>query len=745
MRSSFPFKTSAAAGEVDLSTCAREEIHIPGSIQPDGILLVLDPEGRVQQVAIDPELGCTSRELIGQPLAALLDGVSIDFGAVGAEPQYGGTATFRGSRYHLVLHRSGGVIVAELENAAEGEPGSFEDLYPVVRTFLADVDQTADISALEALAAREVRRLTGFDRTMIYRFDEHWNGTVTAEDRNDALPSYLDLRFPASDIPAQARELYRRNKLRLIADADYVPVALEPPLDPATGAPVDLSQAMLRSVSPVHLEYMRNMETWASMSISLIVDGRLWGLISCHNRAPKRVSYHVRTACEFIGQILSLQIGAKAHGAQAQARVERRQIHARLLARVAPEPAFAQALQNNAEELLAITGADGAAILFADQCLRVGTTPPKSAVRAIGDWLAVHPQRDDLFETNRLGEIMPQAAEWSAIASGLLSVSISQIQAGYILWFRPEVVQTVRWGGDPRKPAHVEGERLSPRTSFEAWRETVRDTALPWTSLDREMALELRTSVIDIVLRKAEEMAALNEQLVRSNKELEAFSYSVSHDLRAPFRHIVGYSELLSESAGERLDERERRYVATIVESAKSAGTLVDNLLSFSQMGRSTIHLIGVDMNRLAEEARQQLEMETKGREIEWMIGQLPTVQADPAMLRLVFQNLFSNAIKFTRGKHPATIAVSCERHDGAYHIVVRDNGCGFDMTYAGKLFGVFQRLHHTDEFEGTGIGLANVRRIVERHGGETCAEGAPGEGAAFTFTLPIRGGNRDG
>ncbi len=277
---------------------------------------------------------------------------------------------------------------------------------------------------------------------------------------------------------------------------------------------------------------------------------------------------------------------------------------------------------------------------------------------------------------------------------------------------------------------------LHPRKSFETWKETVRLRSLAWRSSQVETARDLRNAIVGIVLRKAEEMADLAAELERSNKELESFSYSVSHDLRAPFRHIVGFSELLRESAGG-LDDTQRRYVDTIIESAFSAGRLVDELLSFSQMGRASLLPIQVDMNRLVQDVRHTLGPETENREIEWRIPDLGTARADPVMLRLVLQNLLSNAIKYTRTRTPAVIEMGVERRPEEAIFFVRDNGVGFDMAYVGKLFGVFQRLHRVEDYEGTGIGLANVRRIVERHGGSARAEGVAGKGATFFFSLP--------
>ena len=741
----------------DLSACDREPIHIPGSIQPHGILLALAPDNlTISHVSanIDGLLKDPAAGAIGRPLADVLPTLAA---ALAPDPQSRIIADSAESIGHIVLptaagpagfatavHRSGELLVIELEETAPGEEASRDTLYPMLQGFVAQLQSAGTPEALSALAAQSVRRLTGFDRVLVYRFDADWNGTVIAEDRNETLPSYLDLRFPASDIPQQARELYRRNRLRIIPDAAYVPVAIAPAHDPRTGAPLDLSQSILRSVSPVHVEYMHNMGTMASMSISILRGGALWGLISCHNKTSRRVPLSVRNACDLLTQIFSTQAAARERAVNAEERIHLGSVQTRLLGLMAAEEHFVDGLLHDPDELMAVARASGAAVVTGDHIWRVGAAPTEPRLRELIAWLSAN-HREDIFATDSLCGVFPPAQAYADTASGLLAVSISKVHASYILWFRPEVIQTVKWGGDPTKPVE-DGPgpaRLHPRKSFEVWKEILRHRSLPWKPSEIGIVKELRNAILGIVLRKAEELALLSGELQRSNKELEAFSYSVSHDLRAPFRHIVGYAELLKSHEGG-LSDRGRRYIETIIESAFSAGKLVDNLLNFSQMGRTALKPRRLNMNDLVADVQKHLMGEATGRRIEWRLHDLAPAVADPILLRVAVENLLSNAVKYTGTREQAVIEIGCRREPDETVYFVKDNGVGFDMAYVSKLFGVFQRLHRIEEFEGTGIGLANVRRIVERHGGRTWAEGMLDAGATFFFTLPNATGARD-
>ncbi|ALG73350.1 ATPase [Azospirillum thiophilum] len=426
---------------------------------------------------------------------------------------------------------------------------------------------------------------------------------------------------------------------------------------------------------------------------------------------------------------------SQAPAEDADHRIRSKSIQARLLAHMAASERFIDGLAEDQDDLLELVNADGAAILFDGNCRLIGRTPPQPVVEAIAVELAGQGIKD-LFTSHRLPAEMRAADGADDTASGLLAISISQLHPSYLLWFRPELIRSIDWAGDPAKPADASG-RLSPRSSFEIWKETVRGQSLPWRHGEVEAAGDFRNAIVSIVLRKAEEMAALNEELRRSNGELAAFSYSVSHDLRAPFRHVSSYAELLRSRAVDKLGERERHYLDSIIEAASSAGRLVDGLLHFSQLARAPLAQVDVDIGRLVKEVRHLLEPELRGHRVSWTLHRLPTVTGDPTMMRLVVQNMLSNAIKYSRERSVPEIEVGCRTTPNTYEIYVRDNGRGFDMAYAGKLFGVFQRLHREEEFEGIGIGLANVRRIVERHGGRVWAESELGQGATFHFSLP--------
>ncbi|MBF7143046.1 MULTISPECIES: ATP-binding protein [Pseudomonas] len=731
-----------------MDNCAREPIRIPGSIQPQGFMLVIEEPGMVIRQFSEnlmAWLGVDADQLLGARFPDVIrDGHEL-------VEQLGELEEDESHPYHvadvefligkagpvalpMMLHRYDQVLVVEFERPTS-ETVTHNRLYPIVRSFISSAPEIETVQGLCERAVRVVKRLTGFGRVKTYKFDEQGNGLVNAELLDDGYQSYLGLCFPASDIPAQARALYCSNRIRVIEDANYTPSRLIPANNPLTGQPLDMSYATLRSVSPIHLQYMRNMQTLSSMSISIVVEGKLWGLVSCHHSDPHTVSFQTRTACELLGRVLSLQIESRESRLNAARMLDIRQRMVQLLSAIADHDSVLLGLRAETDTFLGFVGAEGAAVVSTTGCDLYGDTPAKTDVQLLAEWLFKRPA-NDFFETDNASQSIPELPAIGEATSGVMAVAISELHPHYLIWFKPEQAHVVHWAGKPDKILGDTGS-LNPRQSFEQWRQVVHGFSTPWLASEAEGVQELRQAVLGIVLRKAEELAQMSEELDRSNKELEAFSYSVSHDLRAPLRHIAGFTDLLTDMESDNLSERGQRFVTTIADSARFAGTLVDNLLSFSQMGRNAIHLAPIDLRKLVDTIRVELQPDYEGREVQWHYTDLPELVADPAFIHLAMRNLISNALKYSRTQPVTIIDVTAAKRDHDTVVCVQDNGVGFDMQYVDKLFGVFQRLHRMEEYEGTGIGLANVRRIVERHGGQVWAKAAPNKGAAFSFTLP--------
>jgi light-regulated signal transduction histidine kinase (bacteriophytochrome) len=502
-----------------LLRCADEPIAIPGAVQPHGVLLaVTEPDLAVVMASAN------AAALFGRPVDAL-DQVLDDADLARLRAGLSGDAAefdplrvrLAGREVDLVLHRADGVLVTEWEpvDGAEQAAAWHHRLPRVLQRLAA----AATLDDLTAVLAGDVRGLTGFDRVMVYRFDAGWNGEVVAEDVRQDLEPFLGLRYPASDIPAQARALYATNWMRLIPDAGYARVPLEPAANPLTGRPLDLSGAMLRSVSPVHLEYLANMGVVASMSISLIDRGRLWGLIACHHYAgAHRPSYADRTAAEFLGRTASLLLHTKVSAAEQSGVVEvaRRQPQlAAVVGRTPREPAAA--LTDGSVTALDLLPAGGVAVRINRQLRLLGETPPAERVEPLVRALL----QAGAPVTDAVSDVVPSAADLADTASGALVAPIGGLGDGvdFLAWFRPETLREVTWAGNPytsKTAQTAEGPRLSPRRSFDAWSETVRETAQPWREHEVAAARTLAADLADAALSRAAEDDRLATALQRT-------------------------------------------------------------------------------------------------------------------------------------------------------------------------------------------------------------------------------------
>lgn len=746
---------------VDLTNCDREPIHVIGGVQPHGALLVVDagPSQRILQASANAPLllGSASATVVGASLAQVVgDEAAATLIAAGAEAAadvagrlYNAVVvTVGGHPFEAAVHRNPAGLVFEFEAAPSALPMSTGELQATMRRVVAAVARGTSVRAAAELVSEEVRRVTGWDRVWVYAFHEDWHGEVLAESRAAHVDeSWLGLHYPASDIPAQARALFARNPLRLIVDSRATASTVVPALSPATGQPLDLSDCVLRAVSPMHLEYLANMGVRASMSISLVRNGRLWGLVSCHHYAAARqVPYEVRAVCELLAQTFAAQLDLLEQAEEKDHAVRLATVHETLRQKIAREREVVDGLLSSPAELLELAGAEGAAVCLAeDQCVTVGRTPPAQAVSALARWLGA--ARHDTFATDSLAQAMPEAAAWSEVASGVLAVALSRVKPYYVIWFRPQVQQTIRWGGDPtQKPMRVGADgvaRLSPRGSFATWEEDSRGRARAWRRSEVDAARALRGTVIDALITRADALAEANRQLETSNRELDDFAYVASHDLKEPLRGIRSYATILSEDyAAAPLDETGLARLETIRRLSTRLDTMIDSLLTHARVSRLELVLRAVDANEALEDALDRIGASIEERKATvTILRPLPTVMADRERLVEVFSNLVSNAVKYG-GETPRIeigwLEPGAEGGDATMPaFYVRDHGIGIDPKHHDLVFRLFKRLHPRDAFGGgSGAGMTIVHKVVERHGGRVWIDSALGSGTTVWFTI---------
>lgn len=736
----------------DLRACESEPIHIPGSVEPNGALLVVqEPELRIVQASANCKqlLGVEATALLGQPMKNLFDTETMEALRLRILP-----ANLEGRRRYLtparlqstatrfdgLVHRNAGALIFELEPAdPDCVDGGSPDFHVSLTDAIADLSGTLTLDALSERMAGHIRKLTGFDRVMVYRFLEDDSGAVIAEDRRSDLTPYLGLHYPASDIPVQARRLYVLNSLRFKADVDAAAAALVPPLHPVTGQPLDMSYCVLRAMSPVHVEYLRNMGVGSTMSVSLIKDGRLWGLIACHHMKARVVPHRIRISCETLALVFSAHAAAAEGEDARRAAVRTRRFAIYLTDRLRAERSVRATMLEEGERLVSAIDADGMAMSLDGELSLLGNTPNREQVVELVNWLDIR-QTEYIFSTDKLAADYEEGKEFAEQASGILSARLAMGRPDFVLWFRQPTAKVTEWGGNPNKPVQEteEGKRISPRLSFERWKETVMDRSKPWQEHALEFGLALRQAMAEVLLvEKNEEVTRLNFELKRSNVELEQFAYAASHDLQEPVRTVRAYAQLLGLRAGSVLDHETLKLVNVIESGAARMGALISALLTYGQVGGMKRELRPVPLEEVCREAALNLTESIRDSGAAITHDELPTIPADASQMIQLVQNLIGNSIKYRKPGVPPHVHLSAERKDHVWEFAIQDNGRGFSEEMAEKIFAPFQRLHG-HELPGTGIGLAICRRIVENHGGSIRAESAgDGMGARFCFTLP--------
>lgn len=494
----------------DAEFCGKVPLHQTNLVQPHGYLLIIDRDSqKILQASenISALLGETAKEAIQTSLQKFLPQNQIDLIKQsfknGTESRLPFLIDFNNRSYLSTVKAQANYLVMEVEreDMVGNKQKSFLSVYQDIKYVMAVIEQSNDIRELCQQVIISLKRLSGFDKIMIYQFDEYWNGDVIAEVMEDGMDSYLGLKFPASDVPHQARELYKKTPYRLIPNVNYDPVKLYPVLNPKTRMFTDLSDSNLRSVAEVHLEYLRNMKVEASMSTRILKDNQLWGLIACHHRAPKYLSYEMCSVFELLSNAISAKITSVQNKDVYHHRAEMFKVHTEIIEHIFKN----NSLDNLSPDLLNLLKADGVAVCMNGLIQRIGQTPHENEIHELLNWIqAIENQK--VYMQPSISTVFEPAGTYAEIASGLLALPLQPEKQNYILAFRVEAVQKILWGGKPHEAIQfeVDGKGYHPRASFAAWQETVKKTSIPWTSDELEVAENFRNSVINFILNKKE-------------------------------------------------------------------------------------------------------------------------------------------------------------------------------------------------------------------------------------------------
>ncbi|MFF5638469.1 ATP-binding protein [Streptomyces sp. NPDC012825] len=734
----------AAVGGFDLSECVREPIHLLGGVQSHGTLLAVDAATAIVDTAAtntDALLGVAADDLVGSPVTRVLAaddwanaveavragcGEDGDTGADAALPvEAGAEGALR--PFDLSVHRSGPLgplLLLEFEPREGADAFGFSGFYQGVRRALTRLRSAATVVAGCRTAVREVRALTGFDRVVAYRFDgAHGPGEVVAEDVADGWEPWLGLWFPATDIPPQARRLYEENWIRVIADVDDPTVGLHPPLRAATDAPLDLSRAALRTVSGFHLEYLRNIGVRSSMSVSIIREGRLWGLIACHGAEPRRLAPEVRSACELFGAAFSLQLAAIEERERADAlgeSGERTAAVAELL-----DADVEASLLRHESAVRSLVAADGVTLVRDRRVVSAGSTVlspalvdelgRRAAALAPGTVWATDRLTETLVEesaaaageatTDGAGAGEPDGRSPGTVpgsgAAGGAGKGIADARAGagataeepgelvgtegsapsdapagilliplggsgdFLAWSRHERPMPRKWAADPAAPVRIgpRGERLTPRGSGEVIRSLMRGRSLPWTARNRAAALETLRMLTGLVLRHADELSTLNERLRLSNLDLDSFAHAAAHDLKEPLRGISNAATFTLEDAANDLDATSVRRLETMRRLAGRMDELLNSLLHYARLGQTGLQRTDVSLDGVVDAALEVAGPRLAERGVRVVRpDRLPDVRADETRLYEILVNLFVNAAKYASDRPDRTVEIAVER-----------------------------------------------------------------------------------
>ncbi len=719
---------------LDMTNCDKEPIHIIEKIQNHGVLIACQIKdkvvSRVSENSLllfheNPEkiLGGSINDLIKKEI------ITDIWGQLKKKIIAYREVVINNKNVTIIAHQSSEEYILELEiNTITLDALAYQIRLTEI---ISEINTTNNLKEKCDSAVRLIKEHLAYDRVMIYQFDEAWNGSVIAEKREDHLESWLGLQYPATDIPQQARKLFLKQGVRIINDVTSKPENILSLKKASCNIPLDLSNSELRAVSPIHIEYLNNMNVGATLTAAIVYNDILWGLIACHHYSPKYINYYQRLSCKFLSQILATSIQLNNTDRILEKVKKSSFIRNKLIDQINSKNSIIEGLSNYKYKINDLIDATGAVIYIDNTIVTLGNCPSEDNILDLIQNIRKL-TNDHLYHTTNLMSDYPAATSYKEIVSGVLCLFISKTNDDALLWFKPEVIQIVHWAGNPDKvTTNSDTQRISPRKSFEKWTVKQKGNSKVWKDYEISTAVELHKNILNIIVEKYEEVKALNDKLKEAYQELESFSYSVSHDLRAPLRGIDGFANIIKEEYYESLDDFGKSSIQTIISSVDKMNMLIDDILQYSGLGRKPIQSRNFSIKKMIDELLTTLQPIYPKVNVN-LDNNIPDIYGDRSVILLLIKNLLENAMKYSSKAKKPLVTIGFTKHHTYF---VKDNGIGFDIKHQDKIFGVFNRLVN-EEYQGSGIGLAIAKRVVEKHNGKIWAKSKIGHGSTFYFKL---------
>lgn len=726
---------------MNLVDCHSEKIHISGHIQDFGYIIGLDPSSRTIEFFSQNISGIfnVDQNILGQTLeqnsdsfAVLLQSVvlsNLDFVALKEVDVFLDKLLIDGADYHLTIFKYQGVVFLEIEKVIE----QFHNRTFVSKKYESISNATTSAEIWDQLL-KSVAEAIDYDRVMVYRFLEDGSGKVIAEILNNNIESYINLHYPESDIPRQARELYLKKRKRIFSNVHSTPVPIISKLED----PIDLTYSTLRAMSPVHAQYIKNSGASSSFSTSIVVDNKLWGMVTCQNIEPKHIDLVNRIRAEVFTVIAANAYTSYKSRQMLNDSIELENRIKALKSSLAEHENLENSLFSNIETMRDYPAADGLAVVVGQNIRTSGFVPSDEHVLQIVQYARENPLKN-FYSTNDFSHTLESNLGKAENAAGVMFGFTDDERSELLIWFRREIDTQLLWAGNPSKNTSetvLNGDQqyvISPRRSFETYIENIKGKATPWKNRDVIAAKRVVAAILETTYSQFRKVQELNDELRNLNEELDSFSYTISHDLGTPLTVMKLNAQLLVRAHHDNPEVQKR--VGSILAEILGMENMMRGVLQLSKAKSSEIEL--KELETLSAIRKICLDAQlTISETTEVVIGKTPNILADDTLMKQVFLNIIGNAVKYSSKRENPKVEIHGEVQGDKVIYSIKDNGIGIPAEEQAKMFKIFSRMENAKVFQGNGVGLSIVFRIMKRLGGEITYESTAAQETVFKLTF---------